>query len=511
MNGDAVGDRRPPGRIGAGVEVAVELDRGQPAVAAGGEAGRHARRVALGGGAHRFRPRVGAAHRAAEQPRRDGDERLHRDVQLAAEAAAAGGRQHAHLLRPQAQDRRHLVAVHVGRLGTGRDHDALADPLGVARLRLDVGVLEEGGLEAAFGHRRGARHAGRHVAPSQPAADQHVVRILRMQGAGARRQRRVHVVERRRRPPLDRHVLVRDGRDGVGVADERRHRLAAKAHEAFRQHRLVLDVGVDSESVAARHVAVGEDAHEAGEPGLEAGERTDREFGAHVGRAHDAEPQGVGGRGVGAEALGAVELGQPIDFRQPGADRATRRRRRRIGLGPRIEHRLDDLAVAGAAAQHAAQRVHHRRLVRRRVAPQQIGGRHQHARRADAALRRAVAMKGPLQGRRLAVPGEALDRGYAAPAHLPQRHHAGAHLRAVQQHRARAAVAGVAADLGSRQSQVLAQDIGEPADRRRLHGHRTPVHDEWDRLDARLHRPASNRPPTWPSARRSRVSAASCR
>ena len=47
-----------------------------------------------------------------------------------------------------------LLPVHVGRLRAGGDLDAIrpvADGHGVAGLRLDVGVLDEGGLEAALG------------------------------------------------------------------------------------------------------------------------------------------------------------------------------------------------------------------------------------------------------------------------------------------------------------------------------------------------------------------------
>ena len=58
----AVGDGRPPGGIGAGIEVAVELERGQsgrPCAAGAWRA--HPRRVALGGRGHALRPREGAA------------------------------------------------------------------------------------------------------------------------------------------------------------------------------------------------------------------------------------------------------------------------------------------------------------------------------------------------------------------------------------------------------------------------------------------------------------------
>ena len=63
-----------------------------------------------------------------------------------------------------------------------------------------------------------------------------------------------------------------------------------------------------------------------------------------------------------------------------------------------VEHRLDDLAVPGASTEHAAERVHHLLLGRFRAPAQEIVSRHEHARRADAALRRAVAQERRLQG-----------------------------------------------------------------------------------------------------------------
>ena len=65
--------------------------------------------------------------------------------------------------RIEAHDQGHLVAVHIGRLGAGEDLDAIADAPGIARLRLDIGMLDEGGLEDALGHRLGLGHGrGRH-------------------------------------------------------------------------------------------------------------------------------------------------------------------------------------------------------------------------------------------------------------------------------------------------------------------------------------------------------------
>src|SRR5438270_462951 len=58
--------------------------------------------------------------------------------------------------------------------------------------------------------------------------------------------------------------------------------------------------------------------------------------------------------------------------------------------------------------------------------------------------------------------GQSLDGRDLAAVRLAHRHEAGAHLVAVEAHRAGAAVAGIAADLRAGQAQVLAQHVHEP-------------------------------------------------
>ena len=69
------------------------------------------------------------------------------------------------------------------------------------------------------------------------------------------------------------------------------------------------------------------------------------------------------------------------------------------GGGIDVHHRADDLAVAGAATQHAAEGILDFLFVGVGVRFEQRGGRDQKARRADAALRGAMAQEGGLQRR----------------------------------------------------------------------------------------------------------------
>src|SRR5580704_1057706 len=75
----------------------------------------------------------------------------------------------------------------------------------------------------------------------------------------------------------------------------------------------------------------------------------------------------------------------------------------------RIERRLDDAGIAGAAAEIARQCVPHVLLARRRIFAQQLGERDQHPRRAETALQAVIVDKSLLQYRQPAFGREPLD------------------------------------------------------------------------------------------------------
>ena len=133
VHGHAVRHRRSPRGVGAGVEIGLHLEGREPALRVGGRLGPDARRMPLGGGGHRLRARVDDAHGAPGHPRRHRQQRLHRHVELAAEAAAARRRADAHARAVDAQHARRLLQVHVRRLGAGRDLDAVGAMIGPPR------------------------------------------------------------------------------------------------------------------------------------------------------------------------------------------------------------------------------------------------------------------------------------------------------------------------------------------------------------------------------------------
>ncbi len=96
--------------------------------------------------------------------------------------------------------------------------------------------------------------------------------------------------------------------------------------------------------------------------------------------------------------------------------------------------------------------------------------------------------EGAAQALRRAAGAGTFDGVHRGAMGLRCRHEAGADLRAVEQHGAGAAIAGVAADLGSGEAEPVAQEIGERLERRRLDEARLAVERERNRERRRRRR-----------------------
>ncbi len=284
-----------------------------------------------------------------------------------------------------------------------------------------------------------------------------------MEPDGARIERGVHAHQGRERFPRDRDLVVVDREDRRRVAHEGQDRLALEAHEAVGQDGLVLAGRVDPEQVLAGHVGGGEDPHEARMPCVERTEVADREPGVVVGRADGTQQEHAGVVEVVAEALGPGDLLDAVGAGDPRPDRVAHRGLvgRGGGARPDAPDGVDDRGVAGAPAQDPAEPVEHLGIGRRRRAGDEVVGGHEHPGRARAALGAAAGEERRLERRERAGGPEALDRLDAPSLGLARRDEARARLLAVDPDRAGAAVAGVAADLGARQPEVLAQDVDE--------------------------------------------------
>src|SRR5438045_2819510 len=128
---------------------------------------------------------------------------------------------------------------------------------------------------------------------------------------------------------------------------------------------------------------------------------------------------------------------------------------------PRRLHGLEDVPVAGAAADVALKRLPDLLLRGARVGSEQGSRAHQHSRCAVAALEGVMVAEGLLQRRQLPVLAQALDRLDRGAVGLDGQQHAALHELPVHDHRARAAVARVAADVAAGQVEVVADEVDE--------------------------------------------------
>src|SRR5690606_6126589 len=111
-----------------------------------------------------------------------------------------------------------------------------------------------------------------------------------------------------------------------------------------------------------------------------------------------------------------------------------------------------------------------------RLALHQIDRAHDHAGRAEAALQAVVLAERGLHRVQLAVLGQTLDRGHLGALRPRRQHGADLDRLAVDVDRAGAALAGVAADVGAGQIEVLAQELDEEGARLDLARHCLTVH-----------------------------------
>src|SRR6267378_550722 len=138
---------------------------------------------------------------------------------------------------------------------------------------------------------------------------------------------------------------------------------------------------------------------------------------------------------------------------------------------------VDDGLVAGAAAVVAREMDFYLSPGNPFLLSDQILRRHQHARRAEAALQRVLLMKGLLQRLQLAGIRKALDGVHLAAVRLHGEHQAAAHDIAVDPHGACAAHPVLAADMRAREAQLIAQEVDEVLPRRNTAAYPRAVHD----------------------------------
>src|SRR5207248_1303559 len=138
--------------------------------------------------------------------------------------------------------------------------------------------------------------------------------------------------------------------------------------------------------------------------------------------------------------------------------------RRGLRLCPRpggVLDRLDDVHVAGAAANVARDRPTDLFLARVGVALEQRRAHQHHARRAEAALQAVLFVEAGLDRRQGRALREALDSHDVAALHLDREQRARLDGFAIEEHRARAAAGRVATDMRARLAKVRPEEVDQ--------------------------------------------------
>ena len=414
--------------------------------------------------------------------REEGRLRLDRHVLLAAEGPAARHQLHVDLLLRHAQEARDLPAVVEDALPLAVEGEAaVRKGLGESGLGLQEEVLDPLRAPRAA-HDVGARGEGRgRVAPADDRAREEV-RVLRVDLGGARREGRLGIEEGRQRLVLDLHERRRRARGARVVGRHRGEDVADAPH--------LLALGDEAGPVVLQQAV----------PAL-AGHARRRDDGAHSGErrgfrrvdAHDPCPR-VRGEDEGAvqQAL-ALQVGDVGPLSQGLAERAVAGERRAdaavvdrlrpLAAGPRLRHephRLDDLRVAGAAAEVAVEGPDDLVVAGARLSIEEVLGAQRDPRDAEAALH--AAGRGERPRHDLALAGRDSLEGQHLAALGPLRLEGAGHERAaVDERQAAAALTlGLAAVLDRGDPAALPQRVEERLPGRRLDRGRLAVEGEPD-------------------------------
>src|SRR5580698_131405 len=155
----------------------------------------------------------------------------------------------------------------------------------------------------------------------------------------------------------------------------------------------------------------------------------------------------------------------------PRSSRTSRWQRRRWRLSLHLNgfahhlarrlHRLDDVLIAGAAAQVRGEHVDKVLVADVQIFLQHVRCQHQKTRRAIAALQAVIVDEGLLQHRQLVAVGKALDGADFLALRLNGEHQAGAHRLVVDNYGTGAADAVLAADMGASLAAIVADGVDQ--------------------------------------------------
>ena len=348
----------------------------------------HLHGVALGVDQNALRPAQLDLHRALRQIGDQGGVVLDRHILLAAEAAAHQAVADLYPLGGQAQHAHGLVLGVIGALVRGEDHHAIPVGIGHGALRLQESVFRPGGGETLCQHIFGLGDSLRRIAPldvlvGQQVAlpvDQRRVGQHGLPGAADRLQRLI--VHLHQRLGLGQDLRCLGGYQADGVAQ-------VVGDIPLGDHGVPVLFQV-AHLVAAGNVGGGEYPHHAGKRlgllGVDGQHSGPRIFAADGGAIDHAVQIDV----IGIDA-GAGDLFPYVHPGHPRAQRPVPGDLRHLSLAEQLRRQqdtVDDLHIAGAAADIVADGKGRLLPAGGGIHVQQALSAHDHARDAEAALHR---------------------------------------------------------------------------------------------------------------------------
>src|SRR5690606_30398 len=457
--------------ICAAVAVKLGLDRDERAITLRARLDADLRGVPLGVEEQRLLPRVEHLDRTARGLGEQRDVRLPGEVFLTAKAAADERTTDAHRVVGHTEDLGYLVTVLIWDLRADVDGDLLvllivAGGHADGALRLKEGVLDRRRVVGPLDDHIGLFEALLDVAVAhlnvleQVAGLPLLVDDRSVLAAGIDRvvhdaERLVLNLDEADRLFCDLRRLRRDNGDRVAhvanlVAAQAGPVLVDDAVNVLTGDILVREHGMNT----------GQRLRLAGVDAEDAGVRVIGTLGACIEHAGEDVVVGVAGAArhliyvVRARYRLADDLERFDGFRRLEGDRslATQLARRRVGG-------IENAGVAGAAAEGVLERDLDIGVGGGGVVVKERRGGHDDGWRAEPGLNRAVLDKRLLERVQLVALREALDGGDLTAGGLKHRVDAGVDGRAIDQHRADAALGLFTADLRARQPQIVAQEL----------------------------------------------------
>ena len=379
---------------------------------------------------------------------------------------------------------------HVRRLRTGLDFDSIADATSETCFGLDVSVFDKPGFIFGFDDNRRFAQCAFHIAMDDVTAHKNVVRPKFVNGLRAGKLRFGGCQQGRELLPRHRERCRIESCHRWSIANNGCHGFTAVARYVLGKNRLIGKIRMHAKAIFAGDIAGGKDSLEARRFPNKLLQIPEREFRVSVGRADDEQDQGIFGPLVRTVNILAGDFAMAVEAHKTLADWTRRIASEcRYRLGVRFHHRANNFAVAGAATEDSPEGIFDFGFRRRRIFFQQRNGGDKHAGSADAALRRAVLKERFLEAVELrggfAEAFDGLDFGVWKLANGGE---AGAHGFAIDENRARAAIAGIAADLGPSEAKLFAQNGGEARARIGLHGDGLAVQRDRQFGEGGLHR-----------------------